>query len=93
MANDEKESLSGAIRKAYNKELARYHSFLLRNTVKAILFLIPSREKFFKAITYDFTDCTEEEIAEHMKTLIENSQVTTAYLLEFMKEREHFELP
>ena len=87
-----KESLSGVIRKAYNQELAKYHKFLLRSGVKAILFMVPSRETFLRAISYDFTDCTEEEINEHLKTLIESSEITTSYLRKFMIERHHFEL-
>eukprot|EP00344_Euplotes_crassus_P007010 CAMPEP_0197015250 /NCGR_PEP_ID=MMETSP1380-20130617/73476_1 /TAXON_ID=5936 /ORGANISM="Euplotes crassus, Strain CT5" /LENGTH=186 /DNA_ID=CAMNT_0042441019 /DNA_START=130 /DNA_END=690 /DNA_ORIENTATION=- len=91
-ANKE-ESLSSAVRKAYDQELSRYHSFFLRNTVKGIFYLLPKRETFLKSITDDFTQCKEDEIEGHMKTMIDTSEVVTSYLIDFMKEQDHFELP
>lgn len=90
---DKEESLSSAVRKAYNDELSRYHSFFLRNTVKGIFYLLPSRAKFLKSITDDWTQCTEDEIEGHMKTMIDTSEVITSYLIKFMKDLDHFELP
>lgn len=91
--NDDEESLSSAVRKAYDLELSRYHSFFLRNTVKGIFYLLPSRENFLKSITDDYTQCKEDEIKGHMKTMIDNSEVLTTYLVKFMKENDHFEIP
>lgn len=92
MDSNREESFSVCVRNAYDKELSRYHSFFLRNTVKGILYLLPSRETFMANITSDWKDCTEEELYEMIKELIVNLEKTTEYLTKFLKDRDHFEL-
>ena len=65
----------------------------MRNTCKGIFYLLPSREKFIKSISNDYADCPEEEIPDRMVTLIENSDKITAYLQNFLKDRDHLNLP
>ena len=93
MYNNEQQSFGVCWRAAYDRELARYHNFFLRKTVKGILYLVPSRETFLKAITNDFVDWTREEIPRKMEILIENSNILTKYFKNFMKQRGLLELP
>ena len=93
MKNNPEDSFSACWRSAYNKELANYHGFFLRNTVKGIFYLVPSRESFLKGITNDYADCPEEEIVPNMVKMIDNSEIVTSHLKNYLKERDHFELP
>ena len=92
MESNREESFSVCVRNAYDKELSRYHSFFLRNTVKGIFYLLPSRESFLINITNDWKDCNEEELYEMIKELIGNLEQATDYLTKFLKDRDHFEL-
>mmetsp|Transcript_5580 Transcript_5580/g.5307 ORF Transcript_5580/g.5307 Transcript_5580/m.5307 type:complete len:191 (-) Transcript_5580:25-597(-) len=91
--NDKEEKVSTAVRKAYDQELSRYHSFFVRNTVKGIFYMLPNRDKFLRSIADDYTQFPEDEMEGHMKTLIDTSEVITSYIINFMKEHDHFELP
>ena len=92
MYNDREVSFTECVRNAYNQELSPYHGFILRNTIKGIFYILPSRETFLSNITKEWTIMQEEELYERMKLLINHGDTVTDHLLTFLKEREHFEL-
>lgn len=92
MYNNREESFTVCVRNAYDKELSRYHGFILRNTVKGIFYILPSRETFLSGITKEWTIMNEETLYDRMKEMIDYGDVVTAYLLKFFKDRDHFEL-
>jgi hypothetical protein len=86
--NNREDSLSKCVKGAYDKELAACHSFFLRNTIKGILFLLPSRDSFFTGVTKNSEEMTEEQKYDLIKHLIGDSLKLTNYINSFLKERD-----
>ena len=92
LAKDRSDKFSSVISKAYSEVLAKHHSFLIRNASKGIMYLVPSRESFFKSIIGD-EEIDEEQLYEIIDQWILYSKIITDYLWEFYNERGLLELP
>ena len=91
MHKDREESLGSCVKNAYNKELSRFHGFIIRSAVKGIVYILPYRETFLDSVMGD--EKTDDENAyELMNELISNSKVLTDYLVKFLKDKGLFEL-
>ena len=88
MHKDRKASLTTCVKGAYEDCLAAHHGFLLRNTIKGILYLLPNRDTFLNGVTESAGPMDDEKKYSLMNELIENSQKLTTYIREFLKERE-----
>jgi hypothetical protein len=93
MYKNREESLTICIKNAYDKELAAHHNFFLRGAVKGIVYLLPDRDSFLNGLTKNSGPLSEETKYSLMNDVIQNSQILTSYLKEFMGERDLLNLP